>query len=820
VARCFERFFNIHQQELGRVLLMAAYLLLVIASYSATKAVRDSLFVTKIGPSQLPYVYLLIAGAMGLVSLLYSKAVNRIGVYRLIRATSLVAISVLLMFWVVFRDNSTPWFYVLYVWVSLFGAITASQCWLLATHVFDPREARRVFSMIGIGGILGGVFGGALTNRMAHWFGTESLLIVCACMMAATLAILYRFRNAGDVGAAPTSPSSNSRALFRQVRESRQLTIMVVLMSIAVTVEAFIDYEYKVVAADWITSKDQLTAFFGSVTFYIGLFALLFQVFLTNRVLKRFGVGWAITLLPAALFFALMAVAIRPYLWTAALLQFIDGGFSYSIHRSGMELLYLPIPPQTRNAVKGFIDTFVDRAGRAAGAILLLLFTTGLALSVAALSLIAGVLVIVWITMAIAVKRQYLHSFRLGLAKKTIEAKALHQSHLESATMQSLLAMLTSADVRQVLYALDLLGNTHPNRWRAYVHGLVHHRSRAVRARTIALLARWNDAAITGDEFIHHPDCQTARIAFASGLRFHWNDVPDNRGLLKSLLWDPCPAVVRQAMLTAGAVRHKEFVPLLINRLGDRRLRRYARASLLKFGDAVIPDLVRRLSNKEEPPAIRRRIPKVLALTGKQQAANALMRQFHRLDYHLGYAVLKALNRMRVHFPQIVLDRNVVEAGIRLEHGEHSKLTVLRAWLDANRMNNDVFALFVRAVEERLEQRLERIFRLIGLIYSPHDIYSVYYNCRVKPASRPAAIEFLDNILDAEIKEWVLPLLEPSLDEDFKAGVEPVTDVGCSWFGRIPVPDDPWLQIVAKELERKMGGRTDEGSENRAIARR
>src|SRR5262245_15140625 len=187
-----ESLFDIRRQEVGRVLLMSAYLLLIIASYSATKAVRDSLFVTKIGPEQLPYVYLMIAGAMGLVSLVYSKAVNRIGLYRLIQATSLTAVSSLLVFWLVFKKNSAPWFYVLYVWVSLFGAITASQFWLLATHVFNPREARRLFSRIGLGGILGGIFGGALTNRMANWFGTESLLIVCAGMVAITVAILGR----------------------------------------------------------------------------------------------------------------------------------------------------------------------------------------------------------------------------------------------------------------------------------------------------------------------------------------------------------------------------------------------------------------------------------------------------------------------------------------------------------------------------------------------------------------------------------------------------------------------------------------------------
>ena len=66
-------------------------------------------------------------------------------------------------------------------------------------------------------------------------------------------------------------------------------------------VEAFIDYEYKFVAKQSFVSKDHLTAFFGSITFYIGIFSLLFQMLVTNRILKRFGVAWAILMLPAGL---------------------------------------------------------------------------------------------------------------------------------------------------------------------------------------------------------------------------------------------------------------------------------------------------------------------------------------------------------------------------------------------------------------------------------------------------------------------------------------------------------------------------------------
>jgi ATP/ADP translocase len=815
-----ERVLDIRAQELSRVALMATYLLLIIASYATAKAVRDSLFVTNIGPAQLPYVYLLIAAAMGLVSLVYSRVVNRIGLHRLIRLTSTIAIANLLLFWLLFKNNSAVWFYLLYVWASLFGAITASQFWLLATHVFNPREARRVFAWVGLGGIVGGIVGGGLTSRMAHRFGTESLLIVCAALMTATIVLLEIIcrkhyvddgKNDGEKEEEP-SQAVTSRALFSQVRQSRHLSMMVLLLSIAVVVEAFIDYEYKVIAKGAIPSKDHLTAFFGSITFYIGISSLIVQMLFTSRILKRFGVGWGIMLLPVGLLGAFTAVAFDPALWAAALMQLIDGTFSYSIHRSGMELLYLPIPPQTRNAVKGFIDMFVDRTGRAIGAILLLVLTTGLAFSVRSLSVVAAGLIVVWVVVSIAVKHEYMHSFRQALEKKTIEPEALQLQNLDTATIKTLRVLLSSEDERQVLYALDLLNHTHVNLWRVHADRLIRHPSPEVRARTIAVLARNNDPTIAGREFVNHPDYETARIACASALRLQWTGSLRDRAFLTQLLHDASLKVVREAMMTSGAVGYTESMPFLVAKLGDKRLRRDARDALLKLGPVVIPELRRRLSNPSEDPAIRRRIPKTLALMGTQKTADALVEVLQRLDYHLDYIVLKALNRMRTTWPDVVIGRSCIETAITVERQEYDKLRAVRVWLESNPVENVTFPLLMRALSERLEQRLERMFRLIGLIYSPHDIYSVYYNCKVKPALRPTAIEFLDNMLDAQLKAAVVPVLEQVFEnKEDREETAPVQFISREAALRADViQKDEWLSLIAYEVARRLESATAE----------
>src|SRR4051812_34489002 len=82
---------TLRSREESRLFLMAAYLLLVITCYTATKAVRDSLFVTEVGTWQLPYLYMLIACFMALISSFYPGLLRRKGLFALIRRTSILA---------------------------------------------------------------------------------------------------------------------------------------------------------------------------------------------------------------------------------------------------------------------------------------------------------------------------------------------------------------------------------------------------------------------------------------------------------------------------------------------------------------------------------------------------------------------------------------------------------------------------------------------------------------------------------------------------------------------------------------------------------
>ena len=73
-----------------------------------------------------------------------------------------------------------------------------------------------------------------------------------------------------------------------------------------------------------------------------------------------------------------------------------------------------------------------------------------------------------------------------------------------------------------------------------------------------------------------------------------------------------------------------------------------------------------------------------------------------------------------------------------------------------------------RALHEKIDSNLERIFRLLGLRYAQSDIHSAYIGITGHDRRlRANAVEFLDNVLKKEVKRYLFPIVD-NIPDDFK----------------------------------------------------
>ncbi len=230
---------------------------------------------------------------------------------------------------------------------------------------------------------------------------------------------------------------------------------LITLSSIAT---CFAGWQFKAIAKSAHPDTNALTAFFGQFNFWAGLACLALQLLLTSRFLRRFGLGPALLIVPLALFGGELGVLALGTLAAAVVLKGSDQVLRYSIDKSSVELLYLPIPADLKLQAKSSIDTVIWRFGDGLAGLTLALFTDRLHWSPQRVSLVNLVFIVAWIATAVLARRRYLDTLLQSIRQRRLDAERQFAPVLDRSTTDLLASQLGSADAKEVLYALDVFG--------------------------------------------------------------------------------------------------------------------------------------------------------------------------------------------------------------------------------------------------------------------------------------------------------------------------------------------------------------------------
>jgi hypothetical protein len=269
---------------------------------------------------------------------------------------------------------------------------------------------------------------------------------------------------------------------------------------------------------------------------------------------------------------------------------------------------------------------------------------------------------------------------------------------------------------------------------------------------------------------------------------------------LERLLEDPEPEVVSQAIRAVGALRKSRFLPSILQRLHDPALAADAISVLGIFGDEVIPALREALLDANIPLEIRREIPRALRLIDTPAAERVLMEGLLAPDTSVRLQVINALNLLHQRHPEFDLDAQMIDIALVAEIiGQYRSYQILNT-LSQTLERDDTMLLALREV---MTQRMERIFRLMALQYPHYDVMSIYAGFQSdNRLIYDHALEFLDNVLKAQLRDLIMPLIDPEVTDaerlhlaDHLVGI--TMDRPEEALLTLMDSEDPWLKSCA-----------------------
>jgi ATP:ADP antiporter, AAA family len=492
------RFVELRPGEYRRTALLFLYFFLVVASFYILKPVRNALFLDALGAAKLPYVYLGTTALVALAMPLYTRAAATLSPQRLAAYGMGLSVLCILAFRWALGLGSTGVAAGFYIWVNLFSSVAIFQFWYLANVAFNAREAKRLFGFISSGGILGGAVGSAFTRWASLSLGTDALLTLSVVPLVACVIIATRLRVATEEPATePTTDDTDVGAGgLRLIWESRYLKLIAATLGIATVVSTLVDYQFSVIAEERFPTTDEKTAFFGN--FFAGLngFVFLFQLVVTGRIVKRFGIGVSLLILPVAMAVGSVGVLAAPVLAAAVVVKGFDWGLRYSINQSTRELLYLPIQRATKAKAKPWIDIFGSRLAEGVAAVVLLGMTATAVSSIRAIGVVAVAFTVLWVIVVVGVKREYLRLLVGLLERRDVHSEDELLSALDASTVDVLRHALRVDDEARVIYALDLLRLAKGVDLSVEVRPLLSHASETVRAAAVRMLADIGDGSV------------------------------------------------------------------------------------------------------------------------------------------------------------------------------------------------------------------------------------------------------------------------------------------------------------------------------------
>lgn len=757
----------------------------------------NALFLARFEISYLPLAYIA-AALVGYVALMgFSRLLATLPLQHalLLNLGFLLLVAAALWLLVLATDSSMVVF-LMFVWVGPAFSLLALGYWALAGRLFDLRQGKRLFGLVGAGEEVVTVIGLFSVPVLVKALGGPVHLLPIAlaglvgCLVV-VLAIGARFRSSlggATTQAAATSSATTERTGLLGLLQSRYFLLMAGLVILLNVGNYVVDFAFLSQVRARFQGPTGIAQFLGLFFGVTKTLELVAKVFLSGRLLTQFGLrfgllampvlllgcaAFAIAIgtlgLPAAHFFVLVALAKLVFIVTRT-----------TTFEPAFRVFYQPLPGTERLSFQAHVEGTARQLAVGVVGVGLLLFSRSpafgaLTLFYALVPLLAG-----WMAVAVFSHRDYREKLFDSLKRrarapgpgKPADVLRPQLAGDDAAEREQAFDLLEKVEGAGFPHRLgSLLADPDPAMRRAglehaararlvdlepAVRGCLGDAEATVRAATRAALDRLEEARakVAGaDRILALSQSQDAadRVLAADAI----GRTGEQAERLWLLLFDAEWTVKRAALLAAGRLGHSEFWPQLLGELDSPVLSGAAAAALVSLGERVLPEAERAFNKADQTARVRQRILEVYEAVGGAQAAALLAGKLAFPHQAVRAHALQALSRSR--YQADAATAPIVAQAVEsvVSHTAWNMSAVLDLGDDPRT------APVVAALEEEIEGARARLFQLLSLLHDPAAIGLARENIESASSETTVyALEILDLLLSEELKPIVFPVLE------------------------------------------------------------
>ena len=295
------KLFLVHEGETGNVLYFLFFFMIVSAGMAVGHGTADALFFKRFGIEYLPVMYIIQSLLLALVSTLYAAFADRVPAESFFKVLLGILAALVAASWLIISRAGPSLIYPAYYLVyEVASELLLVHSALYMNQNMNTLQAKRLSPLIYAGAQVGTIAGGMLLAVFAPVIGTQNLVMAwCLLLVTGIVAVGFRHRRHGASVhfRAHARPRNLLQDCVLDIKQGVRYTVDSELLraasfSLFFMVIAFYILSYSVnrVYTRTFASEAELASFFGGLTAVTSVIALVSQLFITNRVIHRFGV--------------------------------------------------------------------------------------------------------------------------------------------------------------------------------------------------------------------------------------------------------------------------------------------------------------------------------------------------------------------------------------------------------------------------------------------------------------------------------------------------------------------------------------------------